>query len=144
MRKLKIISVICAVSFASIASSNPLCSLKEGPGKKIIKIDDIPGYFFKVHPDGKYLSFIGPSSNKLMNLETGAQYPTPGNVDPVWSPDGKFLTYPDAEKGSLSFHHGDELINSAVAGDATKSTTLPSEYKGVYQSIGANGSGYRM
>lgn len=143
MRMLKAISVICAISFVNIASSNPLCSLKEGPGKKTVRINELPGYFFKVHPDGKYLSYIGPGMNMIVNLETGAQYKSLGNVDPVWSPDGKFLTFPSMD-GGMEFHHGEAIIKASVDGTPEQSKAMMSKFEGVYQSIGINGDGYRM
>ena len=143
MRMLKAISVICAISFANIASSNPLCSLKDGPGKKAIKINELPGYFFKVHPSGKYLSYIGPGANMIVNLETGVQHKSLGEVDPVWSPDGKFLTFPGKE-GGMEFHHGEAIIKASVDGTPEQSTPIASKLEGVYQSIGINGDGYRM
>ncbi len=143
MRMLKAISVIFAISFVNIASSNPLCSLKDGPGKKAVRINELPGYFFKVHPSGKFLSYIGPSSNMVVNLETGEQYKSLGQVDPVWAPDGKFMTYP-SQDGGLAFHHGESIIKESVAGKPEQSKPIQSNFQGVYQSIGIQGDRYSM
>lgn len=143
-RTLKVIAAICVVSFASATNANPLCALSEGPGKNLYRINDLPGYFFKVHPDGKSLSFIGEGSNILLNLETGAQHKSIGQVDPVWSPDGKFITHPDQEVGGLRFHDSEAYKNAAIAGDLTQSPGKMSDIQGVYQSIGIIDNGYRI
>lgn len=133
------------------AQANNLCSLSQRSAEKTVKIQGVPGYFFKVHPDGDLISFIDNGHNSMIDLGSGKEYPTVGGIDPVWSPDGKFLTHPgvapegeeednDSEPG-IQFYPGDKIIEATRNG--THKTVKPSDSTlgGVYQSIGANKDG---
>lgn len=134
------------------AKANNLCSLNAANAEKTVKIQGVPGFFFKVHPDGDLITFIETEHNTLIDLNTGKEFPTVGNIDPVWSPDGKFLTHPggdseeseeekeDSEPG-LQFYPGNEIIKATKAGAHKKIKPQNSALTGVYQSIGANKDG---
>lgn len=128
------------ISFSGQAN---VCNLREGSFDSAVRINGLPGYFFKVHPDGKYIAFI-ENGNDLLDLETGKQYDLPGGVDPVWSPDGKFLTHPGDNDG-MSFHHSEKAISSALLGKPNDSQPFNDDrLKGVYQSIGKQGDTYSV
>ncbi len=143
MKRVIAMSLIC---FVSSAAANDVCSLLAASADKKLKINGVPGYFFKVHPDGTYLSFIEHDHNTLLDLNSGKEFPMPGKVDPVWSPDGKFLTHPnddDYEKG-LKFYHGDDVMNAVKAGTHGRLIPFDSGIKGVYQSIGKVDKTYKI
>ena len=129
------------------AEANNLCSLNSANAEKTVKIQGVPGFFFKVHPDGDLISFIETEHNTMIDLNTGKEYPTVGNIDPVWSPDGKFLTHPGNEPAEgqdepgLQFYPGDKIIAATKAGKAKDEKGANSQLSGVYQSIGVNKDG---
>lgn len=79
---------------SALSQEKNYCELNQNKVDKKVKINDFPSYFFKVHPNGKYIAYIGTGSNKLLNLETGNVIDLPGTIDPVFSPDGKYLLVP--------------------------------------------------
>ncbi len=120
-----------------------VCSLREGSFESAVRINGLPGYFFKVHPEGKYIAFI-EAGNQLLDLESGKQFKAQGGVDPVWSPDGKFLTHPGDDSG-MAFHHSHEAIPAALRGKPEETTPfIDKRLEGVYQSIGKNGDTYSV
>lgn len=128
------------ISFSGQAN---VCNLREGSFDSAVRINGLPGYFFKVHPDGKYIAFI-ENGNELLDFETGKHYDLQGGVDPVWSPDGKILTHPGDNDG-MAFHHSDEAILAALEGKPSESKPFVDErLKGVYQSIGKQGDTYSV
>ena len=112
------------------AKSLSICELTPNKAQQIVKINDIPSYFFKVHPSGKYISYIGSKGNQLIHMETGRTIPLPGTIDPVFTSDGKFLIVPmfkDEHKGPLS--HGDQVLlndSSNLEMQSTRFTIFPS------------------
>lgn len=120
-----------------------VCNLREGSFDSAVRINGLPGYFFKVHPDGKYIAFI-EGGNQLLDFESGKEYRLQGGVDPVWSPDGKLLSHPGNEDG-MAFHHSHEAIPAALEGkpDNTK-PFVDKRLEGVYQSIGKYGDTYSV
>lgn len=143
MKKVVAMSLIC---FALSAEANDVCKLLASSADKKIKIEGVPGYFFKVHPDGNYLSFIEFGHNTLLNLKSGKELPMPGLIDPVWSPDGKFLTHPDhrEKKEGLQFYPAEELINAIQDGSYKKLNPFSSVMPGVYQSIGQQNGEFKI
>ncbi|MES2526906.1 MAG: hypothetical protein V4598_07450 [Bdellovibrionota bacterium] len=138
MKKLIAISLI-SISFFANAD---VCQLNSGSFDSAVRINGLPGYFFKVHPDGKYISFI-ESGNKLIDLTNGSQTRLQGGVDPVWSPDGAILTHPGNNEEGMNLHHANSAIAASLAGapDNSKPVTDP-RLQGVYQSIGKSGDTY--
>lgn len=132
--------------------------MRPANAEKTVKIKGVPGFFFKVHPDGDMITFIEAEHNTMIDLNTGVELPTVGNIDPVWSPDGKFLTHPGGsseeeeesgtvkngkpapEKG-LQFYSEKEVIEGTKAGKYKEMKGANSELTGVYQSIGVNKDG---
>jgi hypothetical protein len=82
------------------------CQQKTAPIHKTVKTNDFPSYFFKVHPSGDYIAFIGQNGNQLLDMNKGTEFTIPGMIDPVFSPDGKYLIVPmleDNYKGPSTF-----------------------------------------
>lgn len=130
--------------FACSVEANNVCSLRPASADKVIKFAGVPGFFFKVHPDGDFISFIEAEHNTMIDTKTGKEHTTVGYIDPVWSPDGKFLTHPgegnEKEEGNLKFYHGDEVIQKTLDGKHKDAKFFGSKLKGVYQSIGVLGN----
>lgn len=137
------------------AQANNLCTLRPASAEKTVKIKGVPGFFFKVHPDGDIISFIEAEHNTMIDLNTGKEMPTVGNIDPVWSPDGKFLTHPGggeeseeegkkeghANEPGLQFYPANSIIDATKKGTHKDLKSANSPLKGVYQSIGVNKDG---
>jgi hypothetical protein len=137
------------------AEANNLCNLSPANAEKTVKIKGVPGFFFKVHPDGDIITFIEAEHNTMVDLNTGAELPTVGNIDPVWSPDGKFLTHPGGgseesekpgkgknhEELGLQFYPSKDIIEATKAGKYKDVKPVNSKLGGVYQSIGVNKDG---
>ena len=108
MKKILKTSLIFSAIFcfeAHAQSTKNYCALQPSPAEKIVKINDIPSFFYKVHPSGKYVAFIGSKGNQLLEFETGKVIPLPGAIDPVFTSDGKYLVVPmfrDEFNGPLS------------------------------------------
>ncbi len=131
--------VISLTLFACSVEANNVCSLRPASADKLVKIGGVPGFFFKVHPDGNYITFIESSHNTMIDMNTGKEHATMGNIDPVWSPDGKFMTHPggqDEELENLQFYHGAEIIKKTLEGKPKETKAYSSKLQGVYQSIG--------
>ena len=138
MKKLIAISLI-SISFSVSAD---VCQLNGGSFDSAVRINGLPGYFFKVHPDGRYISFI-ESGNKLIDLTNGTQTRLQGGVDPVWSPDGAMLTHPGNNEEGMSLYHADAAIAASVRGKPEEAKAVSdARLQGVYQSIGKSGDTY--
>jgi hypothetical protein len=83
------------------------------------------GFYFKPVGATGLVSYASIEESFLFNLRSRVEYPIPGKVDPVATPDGKLLTRP-----GLYWHRVDRL----VAGDARPLAAdgdLPDEYQSV-------------
>lgn len=115
------------------------CLIRVPPTETKVKLPGQPSYFFKPHPNGDRASFIYYGSNNLIDLKTGAQHTTaPGHVDGVFTPDGKFFTYPG---GGLAFYRWDKLESKHQAGQNSnyENFQFTSNIWGVYQTMGVTG-----
>lgn len=149
-RKLLVMSLILGVCSNSLWAQpqNNLCSLSESASVKKVRISELPGFFFKVHPNGKYIAYIESARNVLLDLTTGKTFTLPGAVDPVWSPDGKLLTAPfvtsPTGKEGFGFYDGEEVIKHIPHGEKIPHEENIQKIDGAYQSIGISKDGYRM
>lgn len=119
------------------------CSPRDDRDNLEVKVNDHVSYFFKIHPDGEYLAFIGGESNQLLNMGTGEQKAIPGHVDPVFTPDGEYLTIPMTHEKN---YNGDITYETTMGffdfkkikdeGSSAKPDFSDDENNGVYQSIG--------
>lgn len=137
------------LSFSALAKTN-YCEVTQINADKKIKISGVPGFFFKVHPDGETLSYIGYETNVLINLNDGTEHALPGNIDGVWAPDGAFLTTPGSKQDGkyhtqgIQVYPSPKIIEAAKAGTIDKADFSLVASDGVYQSIGKVGETYRM
>jgi hypothetical protein len=144
--------VISLTFLACSVRANNICTINPASADKTVKIQGVPGFFFKVHPDGDYITFIETEHNTLLDLTTGQEFPTVGSIDPVWSPDGKFLTHPGGgpvkkggkEMEGLQFYHGDEILKASIEGTHKDVKPFNSQLQGVYQSIGVKEGKYKV
>lgn len=122
--------------------ANDVCSLKRANADKVVRLKNVPGYFFKVHPSGDYVTFIEGEHNSLVDMNTGKEFKTAGTIDPVWSPDGKFMTHPD--QYGMKFFKGDDILKATLEGKPEEVKGVPTYLGGVYQSVGKVGDTYRV
>ena len=142
MKKLK---ATCAIltSFCLINSfAQDVCQLRLGAFDKKFRIKETPGFFFKVHPSGEYLSYIGRIKNQLLDLNSGESYPAAHFGDPVWTPDGKFLTQINFD--SLTFFPEEEYTKNILSNTPEKAQGFEVKMPGVYQSVGKVKDGYKV
>lgn len=133
------------IFLACSAAGSDYCKLNEGPAEKKIRINGVPGFFFKVHPDSNFLSYIETEHNTLLDLNTGKQHPLAGGIDPVWSPDGKFMTHPGEEEDEgIQFYHAKEILQATLTGKKDGAKKYNSALGGVYQSIGLKDGKYSV
>ena len=84
----------------------------------------------------------GVGCNRLIDLKTGEARPVPGTIDPVATPDGRYLTTPQME--GMAFYdlspgskaQRGPLETQLDTGSGTLSGGLDSGLTGVYQSVG--------
>lgn len=133
-----------ALSYLPSSALALQCESSPLPIKTRVKIQDVPGYFFKVDGTGRYITFTTAQGNRLIDLQDKKTQkdpkPIPGKIDAVFSPDGKYLFTP---------HHGMHAF------DANKLETQPfknndfssakvgmsPQTEGVYQSLGQTENG---
>ncbi len=89
-----IFNLLTMANFAIAGENKSICDIYDIPYKRQVKVNDLPSFFFKVHPNGEYIGYIGQKGNKLLNLNTGHEIFLPGYIDPTFSTDGKFLIVP--------------------------------------------------
>jgi len=61
---------------------------------KKVFLKDLPGYFFKIDPSGRFATYSISPNNYLLDLETGNYIKLPGITDAVFSKDGDYFSTP--------------------------------------------------
>lgn len=117
---------------AQTSSSDDMCKLAKTVPSSSTALSVSPSYFISPDPTGKYVGIIG-GGNHLVDLETGKMTKVPGSVDPVFTPDGAYLTLPDG-----IFYNAQDIRVDANEGESTSSPkkVYSGGMSGVYQSIG--------
>lgn len=125
--------IVCILLLTAIPvfaqSQDPLCRLNKYQPRYISWLPEVPSYFAKVHPAGKFAFFIG-LGNKIVNLEEPDLkkriLSIPGSIDPVPCPDGKLLTIP-----GLSLYEVSTVLKEGI-----QAQPILNDYshEGVYQS----------
>ncbi|MCO4792617.1 MAG: hypothetical protein KC493_02805 [Bacteriovoracaceae bacterium] len=136
MRKMTISLLALTVSMPLIAEEPDMCKLSETQASSSTALTDAPSYFISPDPNGKYVGVIGDNAgNTIVNLETGKATKVPGSVDPVFTPDGKYLTLP----GGTFYDYKKDIKPKADSGDSVgrPSSIHNDGMDGVYQSLGA-------
>lgn len=134
---MKITNLFLTIIFISqsvYAQDSNLCKVNTTQPKQRVKLPTAPNFFISADPTGKYTGVIdGADSNVLVNMENGTQQTVPGDYDPVFTPDGKFLTLPDGQFYELS------KISARVDSGQSARGMRPdfdADDSGVYQSVG--------
>lgn len=139
----KVIAISLTLTVCSV-KANSLCTLNPVSAEKVVKIQGVPGWFFKVHPDGDVASYIGSDSNQMLDMNSGVQKPTLGTIDPVWAPDGSHMTHPGEEATGIQLFPGKEMLEASFSGEPQRVKPTNSPLGGVYQSIGKKDGKFSM
>lgn len=129
--------------FAGLLSLNAFaqenwCRMNINPPTQRLELDRQPSYFISADPTGRYVGVIG-SGNHVYDLQSRGGQPkhiqVPGSYDPVFTPDGKYLTIPggtfyDANQVRTALNSGQSSFNESPVGKGTGGAQTP------YQSIG--------
>lgn len=89
-----------------------------------VKSDNIPSYFFKTHPDNDWVCYIS-GGNHVLNMSTGEDRRSPGFIDDMFTPDGKYYVVPN------SFYKTEDALNNPNATSVYNNLRMSS-----YQSVG--------
>ncbi len=134
MKIINIFLTFVLINQSLYAADANLCKVNTTQPKKRIKLPTAPNFFISADPSGKYTGVIdGAEANVLVNMETGTQQTVPGAYDPVFTPDGKFLTLPDGR-----FYELAKISQRVDAGNSARnmSPDFDAQDSGVYQSVG--------
>ena len=143
------IAKVKRLAFASMLVAGPLAAQQDSceldparAGVKIAHLDRQPSWFISVNPNNSNLvGYIG-GSNRIVNMslprgDESREIVIPGSIDPVYSPDGLFMTTP---MQGLAFIPLDALEAAFTEEDKSAADIEPlytdSEMSGAYQSIG--------
>lgn len=134
MKRASTWALIYTLAVVAHAAPANYCELNSTPLKKRVKLANDPNYFISADPTGKYTAVIDEArENILVNMEDGSVHEVPGGVDPVFSPDNKFLTLPDGTFIEMAkIEDNIERRNHARNVDSA----IEANQDGVYQSIG--------
>lgn len=139
MKLLKLLSFsICLIS-AQVIAEDPWCAVDANKPIQRIQLDVEPSYFISADPSGRYVGVIS-RGNHVYDLEASQQgqkvvhSKVTGSYDPVFTPDGKYLTLPggefyDADEIRKGVQNKQEIIQSSHIGKGKGSESA-------YQSVG--------
>ncbi len=147
-------------SFAGFEPSLKFCGnvIKAKIERRYPVPDDV-NYFMRGSPKTRQLGFATDAGNRILDLATGKLIEAPGRIDPVLSPDGRFLTVPmykyydprtrtiqildpfNPPPGGIRFRvRGDTVFEQeAVAGERLRSDLRPADLRrmGAFHGINA-------
>lgn len=119
------LSILATFSVGAFAQDN-LCRMDQNPPVKRFQLDRQPSYFISADPTGRYVGVIS-SGNHVYDLDstgpTPKQIQVPGSYDPVFTPDGKYLTIPgstfyDANEVRAGLQRGESQITPTQIGSS--------------------------
>lgn len=126
------------------ASAQDFCRMDVNPPVKRFSLDVQPSYFISADPNGRYVGVIS-SGNNIYDMDDVVDgrpksIKVPGSYDPVFTPDGKYLTIPtgifyDAGEVKSALQKGESGITPSSVGKGDSAAQTP------YQSIGILSSG---
>lgn len=138
MKKLLLLNTLL-LSF-SFAQQEPYCELQTTTAERKVKLPAAPSWFISVHPDGDKAAVImsGLGGNNIVSLDEvddeglPKTMRVPGGVDPVYTPDGWFLSEPG------TFYDNDKLEDNFKNNKNSKGMEATGRVpvSSVYQSIG--------
>src|SRR5690606_20755090 len=127
-------TVILALAASANINAAEYCELNTSPLKQRVKLKNDPNYFISADPSGRYTAVIDESrDNILVDMSDGSVHDVPGGVDPVFTPDGKFLTLPGGKFIEMA-----EIQNQIDRNRPADNVepAVNAHQNGVYQSIG--------
>ena len=130
----KLISLLAiSLSFSVQAANEDVCKLFQTKASSSTALKDAPSYFISPDPNGKFVGVITTGGNTIVDLDTGKSIRFPGPYDPVFTPDGKYLTRP----GGI-FYNAEDVRKKAKANSFAQSMSPIHNggMRGVYQSLG--------
>lgn len=146
MKILLLSLVIGLLNLATASAENEeLCKLAKTVPTSSTALTVTPSYFISPDPNGQFVGIISNAGNQLVDLETGKMSRISGGVDPVYTPDGDYLTRPGGK-----FLDAGEIREKAKANKNTEDAKViySGGMRGVYQSTGVIEQGnkkiYRM
>ncbi len=104
------------------------CAVAEDAVVQRVAIPDTPRWFFKPFAQRPLVAYASEHGNNLIDLNTGYVIPTPGDRDPVPTPDEVFLTSP-----GVYLTRVEDLLNEQRRGAPLR---LLADLDGEYQSPG--------
>jgi hypothetical protein len=139
VKALLLLPFVLGAYTASANETPAVCKVEETPALQRFELDGAPSWFISADPAGRYVGVI-MGGNHVYDLQAPfvdgrpVRIAVPGGVDPVFTPDGRYLTTP----GGL-FYPADPI--RAEIGQRSVSTTrlafdANSEAESAYQSIG--------
>ncbi len=91
---LKIFILFILNSYFAVASTD-ICEIRQsGIVEKSIPVPDGVNYFIRGAPATGDVGFATSKGNFILNTQTGLMTSLPGEIDPVLTPDGKFISIP--------------------------------------------------
>ena len=137
-------------SFAALsASAQDFCRMDVNPPVKRFQLDVQPSYFISADPNGRYVGVIS-SGNNIYDMEDVTDgrpksIKVPGSYDPVFTPDGKYLTIPtgifyDASEVRSAMQKGDASITPSSLGKGDGAAQSPYQSIGVLSQTATNSS----
>lgn len=135
MKRLTTYSLLAVLSSQVVYAAPDYCELNKTPRtQSSVKLPYDPNYFISADPSGKYTAVISSGDgNQLVNMESGDSHSVPGSVDPVFTPDGRFLTLPGGKFYDMR-DIGPKVDRGRDADDVN--SVIDAREGGVYQSVG--------
>lgn len=123
---------------APAAWSQDLCKVDGNPPIQRFGLDRAPNYFISADPNGRYVGVIG-GGNHIYDMHSGSppkSVQVPGSFDPVFTPDGRYLTVPpgafyDADAYRDGLARGVEDMSSPYANLVGRDNATPAAYQSV-------------
>ncbi len=129
----KMISLMALSLSFSVHAANDVCKLYRTKASASTALKEAPSYFISPDPNGKYVGVITTGGNTIVDLDTGDSIRFPGPYDPVFTPDGKYVTRPNG-----LFYDADDVREKAKDKSSANgmSPIHNGGMNGVYQSLG--------
>ena len=129
----KLISLMAlSLSFSAFAADDS-CKLYQTKASSSTALKKAPSYFISPDPTGNYVGVITSSGNTIVDLKSGDYVNFPDRYDPVFTPDGKYITTP----GGIFYKAGEARTKVDNKESAKELKPIHrTGMEGVYQSLG--------
>jgi len=129
----KLVSLMALSLSFSVHAADDSCKLFQTKASASTALKRAPSYFISPDPNGKYVGVITPGGNTLVDLRNGNSVKFPDTYDPVFTPDGKYITTPGGNFFVSTDAHEKIDKNESAAG---VKRIHNKGMEGVYQSLG--------